>query len=332
MRFLVWFMVLLVSAFAARANDSTAEMALGGLVLTQSDAISLDSEDLYISKDEVRVKYVFTNTSTKDVETLVAFPLPDQVFSEEGEGYYRDLRGDLGFVTKVDGKEVSYDIVEQALSQGVDISARLSALGLPLNQLSDQEGFTKRVAAVLDVERKKLVEEGLVYEQDNGNGQVVSYNAQWDFRMTVTRKQVFPAGRSVRVEHRYTPLAGGSVSGSLEPTYRKEDWAQSQIKRYCIDDAWFRAFDKKLVKGDDGVMRFPGSEVWLGYVLKSGANWKGGIKDFRLVVDKGKAQNLVSFCGEGVKKISDTQFEVRKKDFEPEKDLDVLIVEAAQEG
>ena len=51
-----------------------------------------------------------------------------------------------------------------------------------------------------------------------------------------------------------------------------------------------------------------------------------GIKDFRMVVDKGKADSLVSFCAEGVKKISRTQFEVRKTDFEPVQDVDVLVV------
>jgi Domain of unknown function (DUF4424) len=79
-------------------------------------------------------------------------------------------------------------------------------------------------------------------------------------------------------------------------------------------------------KGDDSVpMAY--SETWIGYVLSSGRNWRGPIKDFRLVVDKGKPENMVSFCMNGVKKISPTQFEVRRKNFEPKGDLEVLIVE-----
>jgi hypothetical protein len=42
-------------------------------------------------------------------------------------------------------------------------------------------------------------------------------------------------------------------------------------------------------------------------------------------VDKGAPENLLSFCMDGVKKISPTQFEVRKTNFEPAKDLDILI-------
>ena len=51
----------------AMANDSSAFVAVGGLTLTQSDAISLDSEELYISREEVRVDYKFTNTSKPEV-------------------------------------------------------------------------------------------------------------------------------------------------------------------------------------------------------------------------------------------------------------------------
>lgn len=59
---------------AALANDSEAERALGGLTFTKSDAISMDSEDLYVSEKLVRVKYRFTNHSDAPVDTLVAFP------------------------------------------------------------------------------------------------------------------------------------------------------------------------------------------------------------------------------------------------------------------
>jgi len=45
------------------------------------------------------------------------------------------------------------------------------------------------------------------------------------------------------------------------------------------------------------------------------------------VVDKGDLRNLVSFCGDGVRKISPTQFEMRKSDFTPEGNLYVLILE-----
>ena len=45
-----------------------------------------------------------------------------------------------------------------------------------------------------------------------------------------------------------------------------------------------------------------------------------------MVVDKGAAANIVSFCGEGVRKISPTQFEVRHTNFSPTGDVSILIL------
>ncbi len=305
-----------VGASAARANDSTAETALGGLTLTKSDAISLDSEDLYISRDRIEVKYRFTNTSDAPIEALVAFPLPAILPGEEQAVYWGDPRADLQFETKVDGKPVPLQIVEQALFNGKDVGARLAALGLPLNR------FSKRLDAVINglpkSERDKLVAEELIVDMWPPG----DWKGLWELRTTVTRRQTFPPKQTVTVEHRYKPLAGEAVGPSAD--MRLEDVLGNIRGKYCIEDDWLRSLKQRLptLKKNTNA-----SEIFLGYVLKTGANWKGPIKDFRLVVDKGKPDSLVSFCAEGVKKISPTRFEVRHSDFTPTKDLDVLVVD-----
>jgi len=312
------------------ANDSMAEIAIGGLALKETDAISLDSEDLYISKDEVRVNYRFTNTTGADVETLVAFPLPDQVYDENGEGYFHDMKKELAFQTTVEGASANYEVVEQAFTEGGDITKKIIALGLPLNASDDAQGFSAKVAVLPETERKALLNEGLIHDQ--GGGGQPFYASTWSLRMAVTRKQVFPAGKTISVEHRYKPIAGGSVGGALNPEFRMEDWSREHGKKFCIEDNWYAAFDKALAAKANVEVGAPYTEWWIGYVLSSGANWKGPIKEFRLVVDKGKPENFVSFCAEGVKKISPTQFEVKKTNFEPKDDLNILIVEWYQPG
>jgi hypothetical protein len=69
---------------------------------------------------------------------------------------------------------------------------------------------------------------------------------------------------------------------------------------------------------------------FLEYILTTGANWSGPIKNFRLVVDKGAPENLVSFCGQSVRKISPTQFELRASNFVPSSNVSVLILTPAQ--
>lgn len=46
-------LVVALGAAASSANDSSASVATGGLVLQKSDSIAMLSEDLYVSADEM---------------------------------------------------------------------------------------------------------------------------------------------------------------------------------------------------------------------------------------------------------------------------------------
>ena len=63
-------------------------------------------------------------------------------------------------------------------------------------------------------------------------------------------------------------------------------------------------------------------------MLKTAQYWSGPIGRFRLVVDKGKAENMVAFCPASAKKISDTQFEWTATNFAPERDIEVVFFTA----
>src|SRR6202042_273845 len=69
--------LLALSGAPARADDSTASLKAGGLVLEKTDKIALVSEDLTLSPTAVKVAYRFRNLTNADVETTVAFPMPD---------------------------------------------------------------------------------------------------------------------------------------------------------------------------------------------------------------------------------------------------------------
>jgi hypothetical protein len=327
MKILLSLCFLVMSVAAGLANDSEAEIALGGLKFKASDTVSLDREDLFISMNEVRVDYVFTNHGTADVETLVAFPLPDMVFNQDSPRGAFDYASSLDFKTVVDGKPVTYTWVEQAILNGTDVTERVLDAGLPLN--GDAQGFIEAAASAPAAKRDALVADGILDKY--GDAVTTVYAAKWNLRTIVTRTQVFPAGKSTAVQHRYRPIAGGSVAGPLEKSSRVQDWGREHGQMFCVEDAWYAAFDKVKEKRADADGVAPYSEVYLGYVLSTGANWDGPIKDFRLVIDKGKPENLLSLCAEGVKKISPTQFEIRRKNFEPKDDLTILIVNWSDE-
>ncbi len=314
---------LLALAVPALANDSEAAINLGGIELVQNQFVSMDSEHLYISKEEVRVRYRYTNHSAQNLELTISFPLPAIKAADE-ESYGDQAIPDftkLAFQTTVNGKPVKFQLLKRAEIKGKDVTQRLQQLGWPLEWITgsgEEPGFVRKLPPAQKTAR---MAEGLLRKTEGG-----TYFPTWDVITHVTRKQLFPAGKSVGVTHRYAPMIGGSVAGSLMPGVRQE--FPGNITQYCIDKAFLVAFDKKVavqLKNPDAPMAY--SETWIGYVLSSGRNWRGPIKQFRLVVDKGKAENMVSFCMTGVKKISPTQFEVRRTNFEPKGDLEILIVE-----
>ena len=325
--------VFVAGATSARANDTSAQLALGGLTFTKSDAISMDSEDLYISRDRVRVKYRFTNTSDAPIHTLVAFPLPDippATDDDDKKTFLGDPVSDLKFKTSVDGQPLALQLVEQALFRDQDVSGRLSALRVPLSRFA--QGFGAAINRLPKIERDQLIADGLIRDRSVGNDNP-DWDGLWALKTTLTRYQTFPARKTVTVEHEYVPITGGSVGGVLTPEHRTQpgggaDFTQER-RQYCIDDDWLLSFEKKL-RSQSKEASSAYSEIWIGYVLKSGANWKGPIGDFRLVVDKGKPDSLVSFCADGVKKISSTQFEVHRTNFSPSSDLDILIIDWAR--
>jgi len=313
----------LLAAAPVRANDSEAAFGIGGLTLLRSEAIRLDQEELFISREQVRVNYVFTNLTDRDIETVVAFPLPDVVHSPAART--PDLARELEFHTTVDGQPMRLDLVQRASFKGQDITARLQGLGLPLAAMGD--GFSAAVNRLAPAARAALLREELILDGGH-DGRNHLWDALWTVHTTVTRRQTFPASRSIRVEHRYRPVIGGRVGGALDPDQRRTAEFREQRQRQCIDDAFLAGLDRRRAAIRPEAR--PGyGEVWVQYVLRSGANWAGPIGDFRLVVDKGNPRSLVSFCATGVRRLDDRRFEVRYRNFTPDQDLDILIVDFA---
>ncbi len=316
----------------ALANDSEAEVGIGGIVLKPSSAVVMASEDLFISEDKVRVTYRFENPTDADIRTTVAFPLPGQPRAVLWHWYESQEKrdwSDFAFSTKVNGKPVSFKAVELAVIGTRDVTREVKASGLPMDWFVD-EPFDKSVEALPEERRAALKKQGLIKADPLINGALVP---AWDVATWFVREQVFPARSAITVEHEYKPIVGGAVGGSLYPAMRKEN--PSILKEFretfCTDDALIAGVDRKLASARKGSSMYYG-ETWVSYVLSPGANWNGPIRQFRLVVDKGDPGNLVSFCMNGVKKISSTRFEVTKRDFTPTSELRVLILKFEEIG
>ncbi len=321
--------LVLMAATAARANDSTAELGTGGLVLSRSDVVRMAREDLFISREEVRVDYVFRNESDEDVTSIVAFPMPDIEASPALNVSIPFISDDdfLGFQVIVDGAMVEPELEQRVFAVGIDVTDELAANGVPLFPYAD--AVTDALAALPRDLLLSWKERGIVIfdEYDDGSGVQVDLQPYWSLKSTYWWRMTFPAGSDVKVSHRYTPSVGGSVGlnfffdGRFDPAARAE-----YRQRYCMDEGFEAAVMKAAKASPDGYPRL--FETRLSYVLKTGGNWAlGTIGDFTLTVDKGDPKNIVSFCGTGVRKIGPTTFQMKATDFYPEHDLEILILE-----
>src|SRR5712671_6052633 len=74
--------LLAVTICRASLADSTAELSIGGLLIARNTDISIESQELTITPDQVRVRYTFLNQSQNPVTAAILFPLPDLDLSE----------------------------------------------------------------------------------------------------------------------------------------------------------------------------------------------------------------------------------------------------------
>lgn len=310
----------LLLAAPAAANDSVASMGAGGLVLQRTDGIEMRSEDLYVSAAEIRVNYRFYNRTARNIATIVAFPMPDLAGGIESDVALEDpLR--MPFRTTINGRSVATNVEQKAVLNGVDHSGLIRGLGLPLSPRGD--ATTRAMLSLPQPQIEMLIELGLAEDRSWFDAGVrhAEFAPLWTLKTTHYWTQVFPAGRELDVRHRYAPAIGGS-SGSVfgDALMESSEAANEAATHYCTDDAFWAGARRMRSRG------LHLSETWVDYILTTGANWAEPIGEFRLVVDKGSSRNLVSFCGEGVRRINSTRFEIRRRNYTPTGDLSLLIL------
>lgn len=313
--FLLLFLAL-APATPAQSNDSSAKLETGGLRLTNSHDIAMEAEELFLSFDEVRVRYRFRNLSKRDVVTLVAFPLPDISVGEDANYSVEsdDPENFLRFEVRVDGSKVTPSLELRATLNGLDQTALLRRHGISILPFGDR--FYTSLEAIPKTARSELEQAGVVdWRSAWGANDVPLPSPHWTAHATYYWKQRFPAGKTIEVTHRYRPVPGVSFYG--EHLFQSADLGDT----YCMDAGFRKAMKKLFARKPNGLMRE------LHYVLTTGANWSGPIGDFRVTIDKGKPGNLISLCIDGIRKTGPTTFEMRAKDFVPERDLKILLLE-----
>ncbi|UCI09931.1 DUF4424 domain-containing protein [Mesorhizobium sp. B1-1-8] len=318
---------LTLAAAPAFANDSVAELGTGGLILSRSDAVAMQSEDLFISPEKVTVDYVFHNNTDKDVDAIVAFPMPDISGDPEEMPAIPENQSDnfLGFEVTIDGAPAKPQLEQKVFALGIDISEDLKAQNVPFNPFGDaaKAALAKLPKAVAeDWENRGIV----IQDASSDPGTTPSYSPFWQLRSTYWWRSTFPANKDVHVSHRYRPSVGGTSSVSFFYDGKFQGQYETYKSRYCMDQTFENAVRKEAKDNPDGYPKYYESRI--AYILTTGGNWAAGsIGKFKLTVEKGNPKALVSFCGDNVRKTGPTSFEMTADDYYPEHDIDILILE-----
>jgi hypothetical protein len=313
--------VLGLAALPACADDSSAMLSAGSIVFTKNTPVRMAAEDLYLSPAQVRIRFEFANPTNRDVNTIVAFPLPDISTSEYWGSAIGTVTDDpknfVGFKAVVDGKPVAFTIEQRAFIKNKDVTAQILAAGAPVNPIAG-EGYIK-LANLPKEKQKALIAAGLA------EGDSDEFVPQWTVRTKYWWNQKFPAKKTVVVEHSYQPITGQSF---FSTQYQKRTEKYGTLD-YCFDEPTWNTLQARTAKSKDD----PDSGHYMlayqtAYILTTAGNWQGPIGHFHLTLDKQKADNILSLCWDGeLKKTGDTTFEFTKDSFAPKRDINMLVLE-----
>ena len=286
------------AAFHSSANDSSFGDDNGTIKFKKQPDISMDKEILVISERLVEVDYIFTNNGQADLSVPVAFPMPPMYFGQADHDQMAN------FKLTVNGQAVTTSKKLVVMLDGkTDISTRFAALGWSPDAM----------ASFMESREPPRGTKPLPSEWFTKDGEP-RFSLSDYFIWT----QVFPAKKPVAIRHSYRP----SVStGIPQPS---DTIIDEYAKTTCMEKDVLATVKRRGMSNTDyhGV-------AWahLSYILMTGNNWQGPIKDFTLRIKKQAPSDVTSLCFDGnLKKVDPLTFEFRQKDYRPQRDLSIIFI------
>ena len=287
------------------ANDSAAEFAAGGIQFKEEKAISIEKEELFISRKKIEVNYLFRNHSKKDITTVIAFPVPEYQCGLSGRQPFFD-----DFVVEVNGRKIQYDKEIRAFVGGKEYTKLLEEMNVSIGDFGsgpmEKPDFFSKLS---EKDKATLIKLGIA-----GNYPVEGWP-----RWTVSKKyhwsQKFPANRTIHIRHTYTPYYG------FKPVQfdMNHEEALLVLKEACVNKEtleWIRT---------NGVISGFFHPEWVSYILLTANNWRKPIGSFHLTVENSQ-NGRSSFClDHKMTRSSPTRQEVFVKDYIPKKNLTVFF-------
>ncbi len=343
MKIIIFALLASLNVMTTNADDGAAEVGAGSVEFKKTDAISMDTEDLFLSQDIVRIKFGFRNNSHSDFKTTVAFPLPPFGASDPtGNGINSHFAYGVAKTFSVisNGKKITPKIEIRAWNESKEITTFLKKYGIPLE---DEGKILHAFNKLSPADKKKFVDAKLITEnienkmKDTGvmqptgttwvddTSKITYEDPSWEIRKIYYWEQTFPAKSITTLEHEYTPGLGSGYTWSIP--------MPEEIKKFCVDSTTQNTIKKVLTDSAEKAKKEKKDSdpplmgvSNLKYILLSANTWSGPIKEFKMTVQKRAEKDIVSFCMDNVKKTGPKTFQVNLKNFTPTRDLDILFL------
>jgi hypothetical protein len=338
---LIWAFFIFLLANNCEANDSIGYLGAGGIEFKKTQDISMEKEVLTISRKLIRVEYEFLNTTSKPIKETIVFPMPFYGFDAGCSPMHSGKLG--GFKVWVNGILQNTSRTVRARLKGNDVTTRLRELGFADEDIAEYRGvdggcgmdehppqgvFAKNI----DV----LVKDGLMnYFVENEHAEFPTYISMplWESAYFYSWEQVFPPNAIVRVAHEYVPFTG-SINGLYSfidvSSFKKDKDGEGLVKNFCITDGTIRAGKNIQEHITTGAFQIPIEGLRreaVNYILTTGANWAGPIKDFTLNLKKESKNEIVSLCFDDgqFKKSDELTISSHIKNFVPKSDISAIF-------
>ena len=323
-------LALVAAAIMSTPLLASDELSTGGLILARHPNLEVTSQELAISASEISARYRVQNTSDRAVSVLATFPMPE--IAIEGADDAPALPTDdpinlLAVAVVVNGKPISPAVEQRVIAAGLDRTQLLRSLGIPF---APHLSSTREVVDRLPADRvEELRGIGLIDAEPHATaaGMQNRFAPRWALQTTFFWEESFAANSETVIELRYKPSVGRSDRTLLgSANQAKESWYEEYDEKYCFGHEFLAAVERarKATNSNPGA---PFAEQRLDYAHKT---WITGLaspmKEFRLTVDKGGADNLVSLCEESARKTSETEIEVKKTNYTPDGSLSILFL------
>lgn len=308
---LIFTTIMYVSIATAVADDGFFAIGLGGAAtISHTNDVAMEKETLAISKNLVKVDFIFRNLTNHSLDVPMMFPLPPQEFYDPylPREQREPFNSTLGFEVSNNGHSQLFTIqviaqLCQPLSSldrrnGVqmhceDVTSKLRAMGLTDGQI----GFIDEETRFNSLQLKQMRAEMLL-----SSGSYNTDEPLWAADISYLWTMHLSSRGTSHVTHQYAPLTSTGAYGDFN--------ASGSDQQFCIDRHELR----------------DGNNTEVDYILRSANSWAGPIRDFTLHIMQDNSQPANICFAAPLHQLKSGTLEAHIRNFVPKSDLIVDFI------